>query len=218
MAISTDASNSPSPLSAGAGDDTAVTDGRLLRRKRNREAVVDALLDLYRAGTLRPSAEEIAARSGVSPRSLFRYFDDMDDLVRTAMGRIERENLHLVPIDIDPRAGLEVKAGALAEQRFRLFDTVGHAAAVLRLRSPYHPVLAAALARNRAFVRGQIRALFAPELLALGSARGIAALAAADVLCSFESYQLLREVNQLSPVGYKVTLSEGLAALFNPRR
>lgn len=218
MAISTDASNRPSPLSAGAGNDTAVTDGRLLRRKRNREAVVDALLDLYRDGTLRPSAEEIAARSGLSPRSLFRYFDDMDDLVRTAIGRIERENLHLVPIDIDPRAGLEVKAGALAEQRFRLFDTVGHAAAVLRLRSPYHPVLAAALARNRAFMRGQIVTLFAPELLALGAARGPAALAAADVLCSFESYQLLYQVNRLSPAVCKAAMADGLTALFTRRR
>ena len=43
------------------------TDGRQLRRERNREAVVEALLDLYRDGNLQPSSEEIAARSGLSP-------------------------------------------------------------------------------------------------------------------------------------------------------
>ena len=65
------------PHSPGAGPDPAGpgptdrpgsgTDGRQLRRRRNREAVVEALLDLYREGNLRPSTEEIAARSGLSP-------------------------------------------------------------------------------------------------------------------------------------------------------
>src|ERR1035438_5413311 len=82
-----------------SGPDSAVgsqsegTDGRQLRRRRNRETVVDALLDLYRDGNLRPSTEEIAARSGLSPRSLFRYFDDVDDLTRTAIRHQEHRVL-----------------------------------------------------------------------------------------------------------------------------
>ena len=52
------------------------TDGRRLRRALNREAVVDALLSLYDEGNLRPGTDRIAERAGISPRSLFRYFDD----------------------------------------------------------------------------------------------------------------------------------------------
>jgi AcrR family transcriptional regulator len=125
---------------------TATTDGRQLRRERNREAVVEALLDLYRDGVLQPSSEEIAERSGLSPRSLFRYFDDVEDLIRAAIGRQQERVIPLIPIDAGPDAPLETKVTALVEQRFRLFETVGNAAAVMRLRAPFQPLLAAALA------------------------------------------------------------------------
>ena len=60
-------------------------DGRRASRERNRDAVVDALLDLYREGNLSPGADAVAERSGLSRRSLFRYFDDLDDLCRAAI-------------------------------------------------------------------------------------------------------------------------------------
>ncbi len=132
------------PEAFGAPDTspTATTDGRQLRRERNREAVVEALLDLYRDGVLQPSSEEIAERSGLSPRSLFRYFDDVEDLVRAAIGRQQERAIPLIPIDAEPEAPLETKITALVEQRFRLFEAVGNAAAVMRLRSHFQPLLA----------------------------------------------------------------------------
>jgi len=63
-------------------------DGRTLRRTRNRDAVLDALISLIREGNLGPTVEAIADRAGVSHRSIFRYFTDLDDLASTA---IERE-------------------------------------------------------------------------------------------------------------------------------
>ena len=65
------------------GDD----DGRRQRRERNRDAVVDALLAIVADGDLAPSADAVAARAGLSTRSLFRYFDDVDDLCRAAIAR-----------------------------------------------------------------------------------------------------------------------------------
>ncbi|HRE00682.1 MAG TPA: TetR family transcriptional regulator, partial [Ilumatobacteraceae bacterium] len=62
-------------------------DGRRGRRDRNRDAVVDALLTLYHDGVLEPSADAIAEQAGLSARSLFRYFDDLDDLQRAAVER-----------------------------------------------------------------------------------------------------------------------------------
>ena len=102
-----------------------ITDGRQLRRERNREAVVEALLDLYREGNLRPSTEEIATRAGLSPRSLFRYFDDVDDLTRTAVRHQHERAQHLVPIGAGPHEPLADRVDTLVAQRFRLFDAVG---------------------------------------------------------------------------------------------
>ncbi len=195
-----------------------VTDGRQLRRQRNRDTVVEALLDLYRDGNLRPSTEEIAARSGLSPRSLFRYFDDVDDLTRTAMKRQEERALPLVAITSDADAPLPVRIEALVEQRFRLFDAVGNAATVSRLRAPFHPVLAAELTQNRAFLRNQLRALFAPELAAMAPPAAKAALAAADVVTSFESCQLLRQDQGLAPERARSVVAHALTALLGPGR
>jgi AcrR family transcriptional regulator len=193
-----------------------VTDGRQLRRTRNRQAVVDALLALYREGNLRPSADEIAARSGLSPRSLFRYFDDVDDLIRTAITRIELQARGFMPIEATPADPLGTKVEALAVQRFRLFDAMGPAAAVSRLRAPFEPVIGERLTRNRSLLRHQLTVLFAPELGALGPDRGPAALAAADVLASYESYCLLTVDQALTPPRARAAMAASLAAVLGP--
>ena len=91
----------------GGGDAPRETDGRRLRRALNREAVVDALLDLYSEGNLRPSTDEIAERAGISPRSLFRYFEDSDDLAGEAVSRqLERVMPCLLYTSPSPRDGL----------------------------------------------------------------------------------------------------------------
>jgi AcrR family transcriptional regulator len=197
------------------GNDASM-DGRQLRRRRNREAVVEALLDLYRDGNLRPSTEEIAARSGLSPRSLFRYFDDVDDLTRAAIMRQEARAMPLVAIDLGPEEALERKVAALVEQRFRLFDAVGHAASVSRLRSPFHPLLAGELRQNRRFLRSQVSALFAPELAAMDQAQALNTVAVVDILTSFESYQLLIEDQAMPAKEAMAAVSSALCALLGP--
>src|SRR3546814_12280183 len=72
---------------ASPPDASATTDGRSLRRDRNRMAVIDAVLALYDSGNLAPSSDNIAERAGTSVRSVFRYFDDVDDMLRAALGR-----------------------------------------------------------------------------------------------------------------------------------
>jgi AcrR family transcriptional regulator len=193
-----------------------VTDGRLLRRERNREAVVEALLDLYRGGNLRPSTEEIATRSGLSPRSLFRYFDDVDDLTRTAVRHQHERAQHLVPIGAGPHEPLAHRVDTLVAQRFRLFAAVGNAAAVARLRAPFQPVLDLEVRRNRAFLRAQIEDLFAPELAGMDAGRAAAALAAADVLTSFESCRLLLDDQALSAARARAAVALGLLAILGP--
>ncbi len=208
--------NDPAP---GHGDDappvapTEEADGRRLRRQRNRQAAVEALLDLYDEGNLRPSTAEVAERAGLSPRSLFRYFDDVDDLARAAVeGQLQRA-APLVPLTVGPDAPLAVRVAALVEQRFRLFDTVAPAATVSRLRSPFQPVLATQLRRNRAYLRDQLRTLFAPELAALDAERADEVLAACDVAASFEAHQLLLHDQRLSPERARRAMARSLAAV-----
>jgi AcrR family transcriptional regulator len=179
--------------SEAKGEPPGLTDGRRLRRALNREAVVDALLDLYTEGNLRPSTDEIAERAGISPRSLFRYFEDADDLAGEAVARQLARVLPILPVESGADAPFEERAAALADQRLRLFTTLGQAAHVSRLRAPFQPRLAESLTEARRFLRGQVRTLFTPELSQMTDAAAEAALAAADVLTGFEAYQLLTD-------------------------
>ena len=88
----------------------AKTRGRTTaRRKQNREAVIDALLSLFRDGTYQPSMAEIATRAGLSLRSVFRYFDDVDDLHRAAAIRQVALVLPLLEVPV-PAAPLAAKS------------------------------------------------------------------------------------------------------------
>ena len=200
-----------------SGPGTVVeTDGRRLRRALNREAVVDALLDLYSEGNLRPGTDAIAERAGISPRSLFRYFEGTDDLADEAVRRQLARALPLVAIDTAADAPFGDRVRALVEQRFRLFDSVGQAARVSRLRAPFQPRLAETLADSRRFLRGQVRALFAPELAAMGDGRAERALAAADLVSTFESYQLLLTDQGLGHAEARSVMADALDALLSP--
>ena len=197
-------------------DATKTTDGRRLRRALNREAVVVALLDLYSEGNLRPGTNEIAERAGISPRSLFRYFEDADDLAGEAVTRQLGRSMPLLPLAVGPAAPFDARVAALVDQRLRLFTTLGQAALVARLRAPFQPRLAQSLREGRRFLRGQVRTLFAPELTTMADDEAEAALAAADVLTGFESYHLLTGDHGLGVERTRSILITALAVLLTP--
>jgi AcrR family transcriptional regulator len=191
------------------------TDGRVERRERNRAAVVEALLDLYRQGQLAPSADAIARQAGVSPRSLFRYFDDLDALVREA---VRQQQAHLAPsmaLEVDPELPLDDRLARLVDARLDLYEAMGAVARVARRIAHQQPPVAEELGRIRAVLRDQVAEAFAPELAARrGSARA-EALAAADVLISWEAVDLLRSVHGLDRSGIAAALVTGLRGVLS---
>ena len=80
------------PADPGGPAGGARRDGRVSRAARTREAVVDALLALNDRGVLRPTARDIAAEAGVSLRSLYVHFDDLESLF-VAAGQRHTERL-----------------------------------------------------------------------------------------------------------------------------
>lgn len=187
-------------------------DGRRLRRTQNRTAVVQALVELFEEGVYQPSTAEIAERAGISPRSLFRYFDDVDDLHRAAIdSQLERAQ-PLLQLDLPPDASTPTKIDRLVEARVRLFETIEPAARAGRVVAHRRPMVATTLDESRAYLRHQLRTLFAPEL---GGERA-ALLPAIDALCSFESYELLRVHQSLSRPKTVAALTAALTQLLDP--
>ncbi len=190
-------------------------DGRRLRRDRNRDAVVRALLSLYNEGNLNPSTEEIAARSGVSARSLFRYFDDVDDLCDAAIQQQQDDVRELLPVGTTSDRPFAHRVAALVHQRGELFEAIESVATVSRLRAPFQLLVADRLTQGRAFLRGQLAVLFATELAAMPNSVAAARLSAADVATSFEAWRLLRDDQRLTRPDAMATMTEALTVLLH---
>jgi AcrR family transcriptional regulator len=194
-------------------DTTHEVDGRRARRDQNRLAVLDALVALFREGHYAPGTAEIAQRAGISPRSLFRYFDDADDLNRAAIERILERAQPLVAVDASPDQPTAEKVERLVAARQRLFEEIRPAARAARIVAHRQPVVEARVDATRTDLRNQFRRLFAPELDALGRERARHVLAAADVLCSFEADDLLRHDQRLSAPRAGAALAHALSIL-----
>jgi len=189
-------------------------DGRRVRRELNREAVIDSLLAFFRVGNYHPSCSEIAAGAGLSERSLFRYFEDVEDLHRAATDREITVGLPLLASAATPQDLTQVKIERLVHARAALFERAGPAARALRANAHRHTKLAVELDRHRTLLRGQLRELLAPEL----AARGTAVLPAIEVLCSHQSWDRLRHRQGLSAESAAAALIAALTALLTGPR
>jgi AcrR family transcriptional regulator len=163
-------------------------DGRTLRRTRNRTAVITALLDMIREGDLHPGAAEIAERAGVSHRSIFRYFDDLDDLVRTAIDQAFQDAEPLSRITDIGRGTLEDRVRVYVDERLALFDYVNGPMQVARMRSSSIPSIDEEIAVVAEAFRVQIAQHFATELDAFPDAHRDDIVSAVLVLSSYDAY------------------------------
>lgn len=142
-------------------------DGRLSRAARTRAAVVDALLTLNEQGNLRPTARDIAAEAGVSLRSLYVHFDDLEALMVAAADRhAERLTAILDPLVVEGDTGERLE-GFIA-RRVTLHEVGGGVRRAAVLQEPFSPALQQALGRGRKATRAEIRQAFAPEIEVAG--------------------------------------------------
>jgi AcrR family transcriptional regulator len=166
-------------------------DGRHRRRVENSDAAVRAMSELFEETGGLPTVAEVAERAGISPRSVFRYFEDVDALARAAVDARFREAaahavLPTMPADLDSRIDL------LTATRADLYDFVGPTARLVRNRLADHPIVIETVSRSRTLLRLQIQQVFAPELDDLGAESGTV-LDVLDVLFSLETWGLLTE-------------------------
>jgi len=192
---------------------TLTVDGRHARRDANRDKVVDALLDLYREGELAPSAAQVADRSGVSHRSVFRYFEDLDQLCRVSIERHAASVAHLIEIDGLGEGSLGERITVLIDARLELYDAVAPIVRVTRVRAPFQPLLEGRLAADRERLDRQVNEQFATELTSLAARERDAISRAIQTMCSLDSIELLRHSNRLSRSDTAVVLRTALTRL-----
>jgi AcrR family transcriptional regulator len=195
---------------------TAATDGRRLRSERSRDAVVDALLALYDEGELRPGAAAIAARAGVSERSVFRHFEDLDALVESAIARQWARIRHRFAPP-DPTGSRARRASALVEQRLAIHDIAAPAMRAASLLAPDSSRLSETFALRRRLLDAQVEQQFARELARRARADREELARALCAIASLEHVEYLRAHAALSRGAARAVLTRTTRALLTSK-
>ncbi len=188
-------------------------DGRVARRQRNIDAVIDVVLEMFAEEAMFPTIEQAATRSGLSLRSLYRYFADPGELLEAVIKRSDQVGLELSRIHAIGQGSLEDRIGDFVAVRLRLHDGVGPVLRATAANAAHHPRVRDELAKNRDSMREQFELQFAPELVHLKSSDREAVVSAGDLLTQLESIDYLRRHRQVTVAEAGTALATGLRAL-----
>jgi AcrR family transcriptional regulator len=193
-------------------------DGRTLRRDRNRLAVLDATIELFAENASIPDREAIAERSGVSTKSIRRYFGDDDDLLRAVIEHEVEVGLPLYRIHQLGRGSLEVRISRFVSARCRAHEDLWvmvRAAIPMAVRNPY---IRQTFDDMRMQLAEQVDRQFALELASLPTKTARERSAMIDAICQFEAIDQLR-----GPLHWSITettdaLEKTIRHLLEPER
>lgn len=116
------------------------SDGRIARGQRTRQAIIAAHTGLIREGHLKPTAEMVARRAGVSVRTLWKNFGDLEGLLHETTAHWLAEDQALVQ-PIDPALPLDQRIERFCDQRARRLEHLGPAARSAALGEPFSQAL-----------------------------------------------------------------------------
>jgi len=192
---------------------TEPADGRVARRERNINAVIDVVLEMFAEESMFPTIEQAAKRSGLSLRSLYRYFADPGELLEAAIKRSAEVGAELSTLHAIGQGTLDRRIEDFVNMRLRLEDRLGPAMRATRANADRHPRVQEELTKNRNAMREQFAMQFAPELTKLNPERRKAVLTAGDVLTQVDAVDYLRRHRDLSTANTREALTTGLSSL-----
>lgn len=168
-------------------------DGRVARGERNREAVIDAALELTAELGVFPTAGAVATRAGVSTRSLFNLFPDLPSLFIAAAETQGRRHWSLLQAP-KPSLDLQARVADAVAQRVELFEHISPVRRVAVAHEHEWPVLAERMQESRAALRRHLRRALSPEIQSVDKAT----VSALEAGASWEFWDLLRNHHGLS--------------------
>ena len=189
-------------------------DGRKARADRTRAAVAAALLALLQDGHLHPTAAEISARAGVSLRSVFQHFEDLESLY-AAVSDAQMERLSRFISQETGVGQLSDRTRSFVERRAELLETITPVRRAALLREPFSKELARRLRWAHDMAREEIERTFAPELGRPPRGDAMSLVFALDVATNWSAWDTLRRMNGLSIEESKRVMEGTIRALLN---
>ncbi len=181
-----------------SGEIQTPIDGRAARRERNIDNVLDVVLEMFAEESLFPTIEQASKRSGLSLRSLYRYFADPGELLEAVIKRnreVSADDAHLSSIGQGP---LPARVDDFIAMRMRLHERIGSVYRATVANAALNSRIRDELATTRNDLRVQFELQFAPELNERKRSDRVAVLSAGDVVTQLDSIDFLRRHRQLT--------------------
>jgi AcrR family transcriptional regulator len=173
------------------------------------------MLALFEEGDLRPTAPRVAERAGVSLRSVFQHFEDMEAInAAVAERQIERvmSSARFIPRD----GPLPDRIHTFVAERARQHEQITPVRRAGLLIEPFSEVIAARLRWARNLGAVEVRKVFRIELDALAASERRDAAEAITVASSWQAWEVMRAHQNLSAAQAQRVLRRSIAALLRP--
>ena len=191
---------------------TAGVDGRRARSARTREGIVDATLTLLDDGDLKPTAAAIASRAGLSVRSIFQHFGDLEDLFVAVSDRQTNRVAQLYAgVSYDGDVAQRVRT--FASYRANLYETIAPIRRAAMLQEPFSRIVADRLALTRSLHRFDLERAFGPELEAAREEGDPVLMEALVAVSTFGVWDEMRSHAQLDVPAATAALERAVGAL-----
>jgi AcrR family transcriptional regulator len=190
----------------------------VLRGQRNTQAILDALLHLYRQGMLTPTLTEVAQAAGVTTRAVYHRFADIEAIAREVGRRQIREHRGYFSSTALREGPLHARIASFVETRMAMYERIAPVRRAAMVNLHRSDIIREQLRFAWALGRQQIEQTFGNELKRLDEAQGKQLLESLDVLTSFECWDRMRTRQQLSDSQVRTILVDLLSGALGAER
>ena len=189
-------------------------DGRAARSHRTRRAIINAMRALHSDGDLRPTAPRIAERAGVSLRTVWQQFTDMEALLVEAVKR-DSEILRSLVRKIEPDQPLASRVDTFVSQRAQILEEMTPTWRAARIHQSGSAELRSDHRKKTAAGRAELELVFAPEFDQLSGQQRDHLVESLHAISIWSFWESLRADLGLSPLRARELVRNTFAALFS---
>jgi TetR/AcrR family transcriptional regulator, regulator of autoinduction and epiphytic fitness len=194
--------------------DVEPVDGRAARSHRTKRAIINAMRALHSEGDLRPTAPRIAERAGVSLRTVWQQFADMEALLVEAAKR-DSEILRSLVRKIEPDRPLSARVDTFVSQRARVLEEMTPSWRAARVHAPSSSELRSDHNKKILAAKVELEAVFAPEFNQLADRQRDQLVESLHAISIWAFWESLRTDLGLSPLRARELVRNAFAALFS---
>lgn len=184
------------------------------RSERTRALIVESHTDLLRQGVLRPTAAQIAEHAGVSRRTLWSNFHDMENLLQNTVEHWFSLD-DALRVEIDLTLPLDQRIEEFCTERARRLVNISPAARAAVLAEHYSPTLRESRQRHIQRVRDDLTNTFSAEIEGADDPDRL--LDSLTAITSWNAWSLLFDDHGRNATQCRAAMALALRALLAPR-